>query len=78
MKTYEFSLVLTASEVTDGDCDHLYEAGCDDALIGTSNCVTRVMFSREADSLEEAIRSAVANVRSAGFDLTRIEMDPPV
>jgi len=75
MKTYEFMLILTVPEVTDQDCDALYEAGCDDGTVVTRGAVTYVAFDREAESLEEAIRSATADVRKAGFDVARIEMD---
>lgn len=75
MKTYEFSLVLTAVEVTNGDCDALYEAGCDDGTVVTRDGVTHIAFGREAESLEDAIRSATAQVRAGGFDVARVEMD---
>jgi hypothetical protein len=75
MKTYEFSLVLTAPEVTDDDCDRLYEAGCDDGTVVTRDGVTHIAFDREAQSLEEAIRSATTQVRAAGFQVARVEMD---
>lgn len=75
MKTYKFSLVLTAPVVTDDDCDALYDAGCDDGTVATRNGVTYVGFDREAESLEAAIRSAVAEVRAAGFEVARVEMD---
>ena len=75
MKTYEFSLVLTASEISDDDCSVLYEAGCDDGTVVTRNGVTYVAFDREAESLESAIRSATAQVRAAGFEVARVEMD---
>ena len=75
MKTYEFSVVLTAPELTNDDCDTLYEAGCDDGTVVTRDGITRVAFDREAVSLEEAIRSATAQVRAAGFQVTKVEMD---
>jgi hypothetical protein len=75
MKTYEFSLVLTAPEITDEDCDALYEAGCDDGTVVTREGVTHIAFDREAESLEDAIRSATAQVRAAGFEVRRVEMD---
>jgi hypothetical protein len=37
--------------------------------------MTWVHFDREADSLEEAIRSALAQVRAAGFTVSKIELD---
>ena len=75
MKTYEFSLLLTESEVTDEDCNALYEAGCDDGTVVTRNGRTYIAFDREAESLEEAIRSATAQVMAAGFEVARVEMD---
>jgi len=75
MKTYEFSLVLTAAEVTDDDSDALYEAGCDDGTVVTRDGVTHIVFDREAESLEAAIRSASGQVRAAGFEVARVEMD---
>ena len=75
MKTYEFTIRLKQPEVTDADCDALYKAGCDDSTVVTKNGTTCVIFDREAASLEEAIRSATADVRKAGFDVARVEMD---
>lgn len=75
MQVYEFSLVLTVTDVTEEDCDRLYEAGCDDGTIVTRDMKTCIAFDREAASLEAAIRSATENVRSAGFDVARIEME---
>ena len=72
---YEFSLVLTADEVTEQDADNLYQAGCDDGSILTRNGVTSIQFDREAASLEEAITSAVANVESTGFEVARVEIE---
>lgn len=75
MKTYEFSLILKAGEVNDEQCDALYAAGCDDGTIVTRDGVTHIAFDRQANSLEDAIRSATANVRAAGFEITRVEME---
>ena len=73
-KTYGFSVVLTAPALSVADCDALYEAGCDDGTEVTRDGVTFVAFDRKADSLEEAIRSATADVRAAGFSIKRVEM----
>ena len=73
-KTYGFTVVLKARTLTDEECDALYEAGCDDGTIVTRNRVTFIAFDRKADSLEQAIRSATANVRAAGFEIERVEM----
>ena len=73
-KTYVFSLVLTVPRLSTEECDALHEAGCDDATIVTRRRVTFVAFDRKADSLEQAIRSATADVRAAGFEVKRVEM----
>lgn len=73
-KTYGFSVVLTVAALSVADCDALYEAGCDDGTIVTRNGVTFVAFDRKAHSLEGAIRSAIADVRAAGFEVKRVEM----
>lgn len=77
MHKYDFTLVLKGSpELTDEVADSLFAAGCDDGSPGTCEGVFTIDFHREADSLEDAIRSAVANVRSAGFHVARVEMEP--
>jgi hypothetical protein len=73
-KTYGFSVVLTVPALSAKECDALYEAGCDDGTIVTRNQVTFIAFDRKADSLEQAIRSATANVRAAGLEVERVEM----
>jgi hypothetical protein len=55
--------------------DALYEAGCDDGTPGTCNGVFSIDFHREADSLESALRLAIANVKSAGYDVARVEIE---
>ncbi len=73
-KTYGFSVVLTAPAISAAECEALYEAGCDDGTIVTRNRATYIAFDRKADSLEDAIRSATANVRAAGLEVKRVEM----
>ena len=73
-RTYGFSLVLTAPTLSPADCEALYEAGCDDGTIVTRSGVTFIAFDRKAESLEQAIRSATAHVRAAGFEVKRVEM----
>ncbi len=74
-------LFLTSSilkgqlELTEEIADRLFEAGCDDGTPGTCNGVFSIDFHREANSLEEAIRSAIANVKSAGYRIERVEIE---
>lgn len=74
MKEHEFTLVLTA-DPDDQQADNLYGA-FNDGTISTIAGIPQIHFHREAASLEEAIRSAVGDVRSAGFDVQRVEMHP--
>ena len=75
MRTYEFSLTLTDADVSEADCDRLYESGCDDGTIVTRDGKTHIAFDRESPSLEDAIRTATEDVRRAGFDVAKVEME---
>ena len=76
MNKYEFSLILKgAPELTEDIADELFKAGCDDGTPGTCNGVFSIDFHREANSLEEAINSAMKNVRAAGYDVERVQID---
>ncbi len=76
MKTYEFDLILkNTSEVSEEQADALFEAGCDDGIPISRSGMSWIHFDREAASLEEAIRTAVGQVQSAGFIVSKVEMD---
>lgn len=65
MTTHTFTLIVEGPDVTDPDiADALFEAGCDDALVGRSHGVQFVDFDREAESIEDAVLSAVTAVES--------------
>lgn len=74
--THEFTVVLASPHLTEEQCNALYESGCDDGTISTSQGTTRIDFARQAASLEEAIRSALANVGAAGLQVVRAEITP--
>lgn len=76
MKEHEFTLILATPEESEADANKLYEAGCRDGSISTSGGVTRIDFHRQADSLEEAIRSAIENVQAANFAIAQIQLEP--
>lgn len=80
MKTYEFSLVyaLPRSDArADSYLDALFEAGCDDAVVGVA-VPGRIglSFLREAASAEAAIRSAMKDIRKAIPKAVLIEAGP--
>ena len=73
---YDLSLVVSNRvDLTESVADALYAAGCDDATPGMCEGILTVDFHREAASLEEAIHTAIANVRSAGLEVDRVEID---
>jgi hypothetical protein len=74
MKVREFTLILTAVP-GEKEADKLYGT-IDDGTISSIAGVPQIRFHREASSLERAIRTAIHDVRSAGFDVERIELEP--
>ncbi len=74
---YDFTLILAgAADVTDSAANRLFECGCDDGLFGATGGVGYVDFTRESTSMEKAISSAIADVKKAGFEVERIEVEP--
>lgn len=80
MTKYEFQLVVAGvDEMTEQLADDLYDAGCDDGTPYSSEGLVGIGFTREARSLEDAIRSAVADVEKAGYRVARVESpDEPI
>lgn len=74
MKEHHFTLVLTADPNED-ESDQLYGKFSDGTISATAG-VPQIHFHRQSQSLEEAIRSAIGDIRSAGFDVARVEMEP--
>jgi len=68
MALYHFTLTLSGvTNEVEGLEDALYASGCDDALLCAYGNSVYLEFDREADSLDEAIASAVENIESAGI-----------
>jgi hypothetical protein len=79
MRKHHFTLIVSGSgELTEELANALYKAGCDDATPGTSGQTLMIDFHRRASSLEEALRSAIADVQRAGLDVERVEIDASV
>lgn len=74
MREHEFTLVIN-SDPSEEEADNLYGT-FDDGTILTIAGVPQIQFHRQAATLEEAIRSAVRDVRSVGFDVERVELLP--
>jgi len=76
MVRYDFTLVLTKpTELTDQLVEDLYDAGCDDGSPSSRAGVVMVTLHREAESLEQAIRSGIADVQKAGCQVRRVEIE---
>jgi hypothetical protein len=76
-RVHSFSLVLQGANVLSPEiADALYEAGCDDALVGSRDGVLFAEFDREAPSPAEAIISAIRQIESAGVGLTVVRVEP--
>jgi len=79
MKTFEFSIIASGLDPEAEDFgDRFYDAGCDDALVAYQKGHIIIDFAREADTVDEAVASAIENVRAAGAVVDRIEPDPLV
>jgi hypothetical protein len=77
MVRYDFTLVLSKpTELTDQLVEDLYDAGCDDGSPISRAGVVMVTLHREAETLEQAIRSGIADVQKAGCQVRRVEIEP--
>jgi hypothetical protein len=74
MATYEFQLILgNITSMSDEIADALFDAGCDDGTPFSGQGTAAIGFSRESESIEQAIRSAIADVNKAGYIVARVE-----
>jgi len=76
-KTYSFSLrYLGPTELNRELEDALFEAGCDDALLGIQDGMIFLDFSRQAPSFREALTSSIEDVEKAGMPIRLIRVEP--
>ena len=76
MALYEFTMILSkGTELTDDLAEALFEAGCDDGSPGSCEGVVSIDFHREAESLEAAIRSAIADVQKTGCTVAQVTLE---
>jgi hypothetical protein len=75
MSHYSFTVQVSGIDPSRDDYENrLFESGCADALIAVIDGTLFVDFDRDADSYENAVRSAVRSVEAAGgnvVDVTR-------
>ena len=74
MASHQFTIVVGGVDLqSDAGANALFGAGCDDATAGQVDGVQYVDFDREAASLDEAIQSALAELRRVdGAEVVRI------
>jgi hypothetical protein len=73
---FDFALIVGGvSELTSAVEDALFQAGCDDATVSMQYGRLYIEFSRSALSLEDAIISAIDDVRKAkiGAEVLRVD-----
>ena len=64
MPTHHFTLIVDGADLQDESVvNSLFESGCDDALVGSTDGVQFIDFDRDAASLEAAVLSAVADAK---------------
>ena len=74
MSLHHFTLIVDGPDVQQQALvDALFEAGCDDGLVGRSEGIQYIEFDREAPGLDDAVLSAVADVEKVpGVTVARI------
>ena len=81
MASYDFTLKFTLPDPTGDpacDTDALFDAGCDDALVGIGeNGTIALNFNREAPTAADAVSSAIAAVKKAIPRATLVEIEGP-
>lgn len=68
--TYRFTLILSGGNgLTEAVQDALFNAGCDDAILGERGGVLYLDFDRKGESLAHAVLAAARDVDRAGGGL---------
>lgn len=79
METFEFTIIATGLDPEADDFEsRFYDGNCDDASVSFQKGHILLDFARDAETLEHAIASAVADARAAGATVERVEPDPLV
>ena len=74
---YNFRLILdNVPSITCEIEDALYEAGCDDGILGQVEGITFIEFDREAMSYEDAVLSAINDVNRSACSATVSRVGP--
>lgn len=75
---YAFTLILSGFDAISDEIENaIYEAGCDDAMLGIQGGSPFLSFDREADSLDEALHSAIKDAEKAGLGIEVVRVVLP-
>jgi hypothetical protein len=75
MTEQHFTVILKGKDtLTEELVEQLY-SHCDDASAGSCNGIGHVHFDRPAASLNDAIVSAIVDLRSCGLEVERVEIE---
>lgn len=80
MNLHSFILILEdVTEIDEALETRVYEAGCDDALLGMRDGKAYLDFDRDAPTFDEAFSSAVASLKAQGLEVfpSLGDGDPP-
>ncbi|MBL7040085.1 MAG: hypothetical protein ISR77_15715 [Pirellulaceae bacterium] len=75
MKVFEFTLRIARRLSDERAMDRIY-GRCQDTSLLVEGDVTLLQFHRQAASLQDAIRSAIADVNAAGYHVAHVELQP--
>lgn len=75
MTDQTFIIYFDGTELNDEALDRFFEAGCDDATFGVRSGRSFADFDREADTLGEAVASAIEDLISADPSLRIVGFD---
>jgi hypothetical protein len=75
-REHDFALIVGGVPEMTSDVENaLFEAGCDDATLSIQYGLLYVEFSRQSESLKDAILSAIAEVQKAGIGAEVLRVD---
>lgn len=77
MTTHQFTLIVDGTDLQhEAHVNALFEAGCDDAMVGRMGAVQYLDFDREAASFADAVLEATEAVESAGLGARVVHLEP--
>lgn len=77
MAVYTFTLIVDGPDLqSEANSAALFEAGCDDALVGRAGTLQYIDFDREARSLSDAVFTATESIERAVSGATVVHLEP--